>query len=687
MKKGLLLIGMIACGLIAAWAAAKQAPTPPPIIIKNEQGEQAQLYANSYALLIGVSDYTNGWRSLPGVKDDIAAVKAALWKHGFEVATLENPTGKSLRAQFDGFIKKHARDFDNRIVIYFAGHGATLTFADGRAMGYVVPADAPTPTDDQAGFEDVALDMQTIETYAKQIRSKHALFVFDSCFSGSVFYVTRAGVPPVISYKASKPVRQLITSGSETENVPDVSIFREQFVAALNGEGSDLNGDGYLTGEELGLFLEDTVINYSNDTQHPQYGKIRDPKLDKGDVVFALPKAAPPASTPDAPDAPQVTFSLDDAAVVPESWRQYAEQMSAAFAQARDYDAQPRHTAAKKAAAWQKFVTAFAADNVYDTQDEEMRRFARERISYWAAAETPTPEPTATPRSCWESETAGAECREDATGIEFVYVPGGCFQMGQTETEKAQLIKEVGDKNYASWYADELPRHEVCLQGFWMGKYEVTNAQYRRFKKDHDSQSHEGKSLNGDEQPVVKVSWNEAKAFTDWLTKQGRGEFRLPTEAEWEYAARGGTETIRSWGDDPKHTQACVYANVGDSAVAAAFPNVVEQWKKDDSWFAHSCDDGYVVTAPVGSFRPNAFGLYDMLGNVWEWCQDTSHKNYNGAPNDGSIWGSLGDEKANRLLRGGSWCNVPSYVRGANRFRLVPDDQDYNIGIRVVRLR
>ena len=186
------------------------------------------------------------------------------------------------RANFESFIKKYARDFDNRIVIYFAGHGATLTFVDGRAMGYVVPADAPSPSKDQAGFEDVAHDMKTIETYANQIRSKHALFVFDCCFSGSVFYVTRAGVPPVISYKASMPVRQLITSGSETESVPDVSIFREQFVAALNGEGSDLNGDGYLTGEELGVFLEEKVINYSGDTQHPQYGKIRDPKLTKG---------------------------------------------------------------------------------------------------------------------------------------------------------------------------------------------------------------------------------------------------------------------------------------------------------------------------------------------------------------------------------------------------------------------
>ena len=291
--------------------------------------------------------------------------------------------------------------------------------------------------------------------------------------------------------------------------------------------------------------------------------------------------------------------------------------------------------------------------------------------------------------SCWENATPGAECREEATGMEFVYVPGGCFQMGQTEMEKAQLIKDVGEKNYTIWYADELPRHQVCVKGFWMGKYEVTNAQYRRFKADHDSQYYEGKSLNGDEQPVVMVSWNDAQAFVKQLNASvethGRAslQFRLPTEAEWEYAARGGTETIRSWGDDPKHTQACQYANVGDSVFAAAFPNLAEQLKKDYRWFAHSCDDGYAVTAPVGSFRPNDFGLYDMLGNVWEWCLD-AYASYSDTPTDGSAYGSLGDEKANRLLRGGSWLNVPNLVRSASRNWVEPENQNYNVGFRLV---
>ncbi|HIF69589.1 MAG TPA: hypothetical protein EYQ29_09850, partial [Candidatus Lambdaproteobacteria bacterium] len=116
--------------------------------------------------------------------------------------------------------------------------------------------------------------------------AKHALFLFDACFSGSLFALSRA-IPESINYKTAKPVRQFITSGSAEETVPDQSIFRSQFVAALEGEG-DSNGDGYLSGTELGQFLQDSVVNYSKGAQHPQYGKIRNPNLDKGDFVFML---------------------------------------------------------------------------------------------------------------------------------------------------------------------------------------------------------------------------------------------------------------------------------------------------------------------------------------------------------------------------------------------------------------
>jgi len=249
----------------------------------------ADLYENSHALVIGVSDYSGGWPDLPGVQQDIPAVEAALKKHGFHVRVVKDPTSEKLAREYTKFINEHGQEPENRLVFYFAGHGYTLTLAYGGEMGYIVPANTPNPHRDKTGFLASALDMQQIEVYAKRIQSKHVLFLFDSCFSGSIFSLSRA-VPETINYKTALPVRQFITSGGANEQVADQSVFRRQFVDALNG-AADANGDGYVTGAELGEFLQDRVVNYSKGTQHPQYGKIRDPNLDKGDVVFVLPGA------------------------------------------------------------------------------------------------------------------------------------------------------------------------------------------------------------------------------------------------------------------------------------------------------------------------------------------------------------------------------------------------------------
>ena len=183
-------------------------------------------------------------------------------------------------------------------MFYYSGHGHTLKLSYGRQMGYLVPREAPDPNRDQAGFLEAAYSMQSIEVHARNIQAKHALFVFDSCFSGSIFGVTKA-IPHIIAAKTGRPVRQFITSGTADQEVPDESIFRGQFIAALDGEG-DLDDDGYVTGAELGQFLESTVTNYTRAAQTPQYGKLRDPLLDKGDFVFVLVKAAPAVPSPPA---------------------------------------------------------------------------------------------------------------------------------------------------------------------------------------------------------------------------------------------------------------------------------------------------------------------------------------------------------------------------------------------------
>lgn len=251
---------------------------------------------------------------------------------------------------------------------------------------------------------------------------------------------------------------------------------------------------------------------------------------------------------------------------------------------------------------------------------------------------------------------------EPVTGMEFVWIPEGCFQMGGG-----------GAPGKSRWPEYEGPVHEVCVDGFWMGRYEVTNAQYRKYRTDHDSRDLDGRSFNGHRQPVVAVSWDGAKAYASWLSQlsDDRYEFRLPSEAEWEYAARAGTKTSRHWGDKPG--DACSYANVRDLELKRAF-----KWTP-----IHNCDDGYVETAPVGSFQPNTFGLHDMLGNVWEWCEDTydrhaysDHSRRNPIVTDGG---------SQRVRRGGSWYSRPREVRSAVRRSSVPEFGSLIIGFRLLR--
>lgn len=272
-------------------------------------GRTVGSFKASYALVIGESQYRSGWLKLDGVKTDVKLVSAALAAAGFQVTTKEDLDSESLKRAYDDFIAAYGYEEGNRLLFYYAGHGHTLKLGGNRDMGYIVPVDAPNPNSNPTGFKAKAVPMQQFDTWAKQFDARHALFLFDSCFSGSIFNLTRS-TPDNINDKTVKAVRQFITSGSAEEEVPDKSVFRDQFLAALEGEG-DRNGDGYVTGVELYEFLHEKVVNYSHRSQTPQYGKIQDPNLDKGDFVFALPakavsssaNALPPASSSMQPKA------------------------------------------------------------------------------------------------------------------------------------------------------------------------------------------------------------------------------------------------------------------------------------------------------------------------------------------------------------------------------------------------
>jgi len=271
-----------------------------------------------------------------------------------------------------------------------------------------------------------------------------------------------------------------------------------------------------------------------------------------------------------------------------------------------------------------------------------------------------------------------AEYRDPVTGMEFVLVKGGCYEMGDT----------FGDGR-----SNEKPVHEVCVDDLYLGKYEVTVGEFRKFvgdtgyrteaersdgctvykgdkwKKEGDKNWRNPGFSQDDRHPVVCVSWNDSKAFADWLKGKTGRNYRLPTEAEWEYAARGRGKNYKySWGSG---SPAC---NLADISHKKQFPN--RPWP---IWEGY--DDGYVFTAPVGAFPPNELGLYDMTGNVWEWVSDWYDENYykNSPKNNpqGAGSGSL------KVLHGGSWAGTPRDGRASHRVMYDPAGRYVGVGFRL----
>jgi len=255
--------------------------------VVSKQGKELCLYKDYHALVVGVGDY-EFYPDLQGAVKDARAVAGELTKTGMKVKLLLNPTSQALKAAMNNLTYGVGSEKDRAILFFFSGHGETETLATGEKLGYIIPKDAPLPSKDRIGFTNRAISMNEIETYALRIQSKHVLMIFDSCFSGAVF-ASLKGVPTDITEKSNRPVRQFIAAGNEEEQVPDVSVFKTCLIQGIKGE-ADGNSDGYVTGSELGMYLDSSVVNYSRGSQHPQYGKINNPHLDKGDFIFQLGK-------------------------------------------------------------------------------------------------------------------------------------------------------------------------------------------------------------------------------------------------------------------------------------------------------------------------------------------------------------------------------------------------------------
>ena len=241
--------------------------------------------------------------------------------------------------------------------------------------------------------------------------------------------------------------------------------------------------------------------------------------------------------------------------------------------------------------------------------------------------------------------------------LEMVAIPGGTFLMGSSTNEKDS-------------YEDERPQHEVTVPTFFMGKYPITQAQWKAIaataKIDIDLETNPSNfkgDEKGDELPVESVNWYQATEFCKRLSRETKREYRLPSEAEWEYACRAGTTTPFYFGE--------------------TITRKLANYRASETYAGEAKGEYRQQTTPVGQFPPNAFGLYDMHGNVWEWCADTWHDNYDGAPTDGSAWIENGDDNRSPL-RGGSWYFDPYFCRSAYRYYIYRRDSLYSYGFRVV---
>ena len=301
----------------------------------------------------------------------------------------------------------------------------------------------------------------------------------------------------------------------------------------------------------------------------------------------------------------------------------------------------------------------------------------------------------------------------NSIGMKLVLVPAGEFQMGRAETreELRKTFPQYGKSRDGAnrlELADEVPQHKVRItKAFYLGQNEVTVGQFRRFvdsgyrpesiadgtggygyDPDRNVLPNEGEAFGGrdpkyswlnpgfkqgEDHPVTNVTWNDAVAMCKWLTEEEGTKYRLPTEAEWEYACRAGTETLYHNGNDVEALTKV--GNLYDADTVKNWP----QWKE----YAVKGHDGYEFTSPVGKFAPNAFGLYDMHGNVWEWCNDYHDDNYYAkspvddpkGPTEGSV----------RIRRGGSWHTWPLYVRSSFRNINTARTRYTLVGMRLVR--
>ena len=521
------------------------------------------------------------------------------------------------------------------VVVFYSGHGVP----GSGGGGYLLPADS---NPDVAELNGYPIDL--LYENLGGLRTRSATVYLDACFSGNSPGGTliRSASPVYVEADLPGAAAGLTVltaaSGAQMASWDDKAghgLFTEHLLDGLYGAA---DGDGRVTAREAKGHLDRTMTRAAR----REFGREQDAGL-HGDGGAVL-SVAPAGGWGSRPPPPPAAFAV---------------VVDPAHARVRLVD----HAEAYRAG------MLLPPGSYRVEMSAEGHETRRETVTHGAV---PTVLRIALRKAV---PGAGDRFRDCPECPEMVVVPAGSFRMGSPSWEPGRQDREG-------------PVHEVTFhRPFALGVHEVTVAEFGRFVDETGHRT--GSSCRvvrsgewedrtglgwrdpgfgqGGGHPVVCASWNDARAYVKWLSLRTGEAYRLPSESEWEYAARAGTETARYWGEG--ESGQCRYENGADASTAV-------------SWGVR-CDDGHPRTAPVGSFDANGWGLHDMLGNVWEATGDCWNGGYAGAPADGRVWES--GDCSHRVFRGGAWADRPSKLRAARRVKVWAGYRSIHRGFRVAR--
>jgi formylglycine-generating enzyme required for sulfatase activity len=688
-----------------------------------------------YALLIGVSNYTD-LNPLPSAVKDVAALKEVLIDPkigGFADSDVEALTDVDETAIRRGISKLFAnRKNDDLVLLYFSGHGVTDSRNDFYLSGI---------STDKNDLLSTAVSSDFVQKAMNQRGSKRQVLILDCCHSGAFPKgMTAKDIGKVnLSPKLGGEGRAILTASDSTQYAFEqegfeLSLYTHFLVEGLRTGAADRDDDGAVTVDELYEYVRDKVKSV-NDLMSPEVYAVKegyrivlanavqdDPKLKfRKEIteIIDLRKGKILPTTRQLITNAQVKHKVDNNVAqeiekeLLKPYLEYENNLKAyknilrdtithefPFSEVtqleiekceigfglrpEDIEKAKKDIIAPKQSEYDR-EQAELAIRAKNLQTSRQRPIIQKEETISSLSQPEFEFEVVKVRLVKESGFLGiggvkveldrkkgkAQYIRESLGngvtLDLVRIPAGKFMMGMSADERKIALenaKKYNSSNAETWLDWSTPQHEVKVPSFLMGKYAVTNAQWKAIMGTKPSEKSDVK-FQGENQPVINVSWDNAKEFCKKLSEKIEKNVRLPSEAEWEYACRAGTTTAFHFGE-------------------TITPELVNY------------DGNYpYVDAPKGEYRektvdvnfdkfsPNAWGLYQLHGNVWEWCEDVWHDNYNGAPTDGSAW-LTGGEQNRHIVRGGSWISHAIYCRSASRLRFVTVSRNFNLGFRVV---